>query len=114
MPPSSGSGVGHELRVAAFLQADEPEDGGFNGFADGQEAVVLEKGGLLVSQGVGDLPAFFGGEDDAVECRVKDVVLSRLSALTPGPNMGRESRLYVMKRAGILRYDVELPAQGTE
>ena len=109
MPPSSSGGIGHQLRVAAFLQADEPEDGGFNGFADGQEAVVLEKGGLLVSQGAGDLLAFFCGEDDAVECRVKDVVLSWLSALYIS-HMGRERRLYVMKRAGILRYNVKLPA----
>lgn len=67
MPPSSGGGIGHQLRVTAFLQADEPEDGGFNGLADRQEAVVLEKGGLLVSQSVGDLFAFFCGEDDAVK-----------------------------------------------
>ena len=65
---ASSSGVCHQLRVTAFLKAYEPENCGFNGFADGQEAVVLEKSGLLVSQGVCNLFAFLCGEDDAVEC----------------------------------------------
>lgn len=62
--------------MTAFLQADEPEDGSFDGSADGQEAVVLEESSLFASERACNLFAFLGGEDDAVELRVKDVILS--------------------------------------
>ena len=61
--------------MTALLEADEPEDCGFDGLAYGEETVVLEEGGFLVAEGAGDLFAFFIGEDDAVEGGVEDVVL---------------------------------------
>ena len=64
---ASGSGIRHELRVTALLQAHEPEHGRFNASADGQEPVVLEKSGLFASQCACNLFAFLGGKDDAVE-----------------------------------------------
>lgn len=88
---SSGS-ICHQLRVAAFLEAYEPEHCGFNGSADRQEAVVLEKSGLLVFQGVCNLFAFFVGEDDAIKRCVEDVVLSRLSALLSKHDEDKVSR----------------------
>lgn len=38
--PPAGCRICHELRMAALLHAHEPEDGFFNGTADGEQAVV--------------------------------------------------------------------------
>ncbi len=65
---ASSSGIRHQLRVTAFFKAHEPKHCGFNGPTDRQEAVVLEKSGLFVSQGVCNLFALFRGKDNAVEC----------------------------------------------
>lgn len=64
---ASSSGVCHQLRVTAFFEADEPEHCGFNGSAYRQEAMTLKESGLLVSQGVCNLFAFFIDEHDAIE-----------------------------------------------
>lgn len=79
--PSGRGGVGHQLRMTAFLQTDEPEDALFDRLSDGQETVVLEEGGFLGSEGFGDVLAFFFGEDDAVELFVDHVVLGLLACL---------------------------------
>lgn len=72
---SPRSRIRHQLRVAALLQADEPEHGFFDRFADGEEAVVLEQGGFFGGEAGGDGLAFGFGKDDAVEGGVEDVVL---------------------------------------
>ena len=61
--------------MAALFQAQEPEDGGLDRLADGEEAVVLEQRGFARAEGGGDVAAFGFGEDDAVEGRVEGVVL---------------------------------------
>lgn len=63
---SSGS-VCHQLRLTAFFEAHKPEHCGFNGSADRQQAVILEKSGFFVSQGTCNVFAFFAGQDNAVE-----------------------------------------------
>lgn len=34
--------IGHQLRMAALLQTHEPENGGLDGLANGEQAVVYE------------------------------------------------------------------------
>jgi hypothetical protein len=65
----------HELRVAALLHAHEPEHRCFNRLADSQNAVVLQQSRLVVSNGFGDVLAFFRREHDAVEAVINDVIL---------------------------------------
>lgn len=62
--------------MAALLETDEPEDCRFNCLAYGQKTVVLEENGFCVAEDVGDLFAFFFGEDYAVEGGVEGVVLT--------------------------------------
>lgn len=68
--------ISQQLRVAALLEADEPEHRLFDGATHREQAVILEEGGLAGAQRGGNVFAFFGGEDDAVELFVEDVVLS--------------------------------------
>lgn len=91
---AGASGVGHELGVAALFHAQEPEDGGLDGVADGEKAVVLEQDRLVVRQRGRDVLALFLGEHDAVEGLVDDVV--------------------VVEGAAVLADDVEFAAEGAE
>ena len=59
--PTPSGRVCHQLRLAALVEAHEPEDCTLNGFADSQDAVILEKSGLFVSQSVRNVFAFFVG-----------------------------------------------------
>lgn len=61
--------------MAALFQADEPEYGFFDGFANGEEAVVLQEGGFFGGEARGDGVAFDFGENNAVEGGVESVVL---------------------------------------
>jgi hypothetical protein len=73
---SSGSrSVRHQLGMAAFLQRHKPKHGFLDGFADCQQAVVLEERGLLGTQGFGDVSAFIASEYNALELRVESVIL---------------------------------------
>lgn len=80
----SRSGISHQLRMAALLQADEPEDCSFDRLSDREEAVVLQQRGLLVSKRRGDMLPFCFGEDDTVELLVDNMVLQSL--LVPNSN----------------------------
>lgn len=82
---TSGRRISHQLRMAALLHAQEPEDGLLDGLADGQQTMVDEKGGFLVAEAFRDVVALFLNEDDAVEGFVKYVVLehSWVSLLSP-------------------------------
>lgn len=61
--------------MTTLVEAHEPEDGFFDGAADGQEAVVLEESGFGAAEGAGDVFAFLFREHDAVEGGVEDVVV---------------------------------------
>jgi hypothetical protein len=86
--------IRHQLRLTAFLEADEPEDGGLDRLPHSQQAMVLEKCGLAVAETVCDVFALLFSEDDAVELAVDGVV--------------------VMEGAGVLGDGVELAAEGAE
>lgn len=64
--------------MATLVEEVEPIDGLFDGFADGQKAVVAEESGTLVAQCLGDVVAFIFGEDNAFAVEY-DVVLTGLA-----------------------------------
>jgi hypothetical protein len=73
---STGSrSVRHQLGMAAFLQRHEPKHGLLDGFADCQQAVVLEESGLFGTKGFGNVYAFVASEHNALELRVESVIL---------------------------------------
>jgi hypothetical protein len=61
--------------VAALVQADEPEDCGFYGFATSQKAMIPEQCGFLRSQALSNILALLLSKDNAVEVLVQDVIL---------------------------------------
>lgn len=63
-------GLRHQLHLAALLERDEPEDGRLHRRAHGQQAVVLQKTGLLAAQRGGDVLALLSGEHGALELTV--------------------------------------------
>ena len=75
--PALGRGVGHELRMAAFLKRHEPKHSFLNRATHGKQAVVDQQGGLFIADAVGNVYAFLGRENDAVEGLVQDMVLRR-------------------------------------
>ena len=75
LPARASSRFGHELRVAALLQRDEPEDSFLDGLPDCQQAVILQESGLLVAETCSDVFALFFGKHDAVEAVIDDVVV---------------------------------------
>lgn len=52
--------ISQQLRVAALLEADEPEHRLLDGGAHCEQAVILQEGGLARAQRGGDVVAFFG------------------------------------------------------
>lgn len=76
--------------MAAFLQAHEPEDRFLNGLADGKEAMVLQKSGLLVAEAGCNVLSLLLDKDNAVEGFVQDVVLAGTVSL-PRPIQSWES-----------------------
>lgn len=64
--------------MTTLVEEIEPIDGLFDGFADGEEAVVAKKSGTLVAEGLSDIVAFVFGEDDAFA--VEDDMILMVSA----------------------------------
>jgi hypothetical protein len=77
-PPGS-SGIGHQLRMAALLQAHEPEDSLVNCLAAGKEAMVLQECSFVVAERFCDVLAFLFCQDDSIEALVKHVVLFQVN-----------------------------------
>lgn len=61
--------------MAALLQTDEPENGGFDGLSNCEETVVLEQSCLLIPKCFSNMFPFCFSEDDTVELLVDDVIL---------------------------------------
>lgn len=61
--------------MAALLQANKPEYGLLDRTTYRQQAMVLQKGRLLVSQGCCDILSFLLRKNDAIELLVDDMVL---------------------------------------
>lgn len=64
--------------MAAFLETYEPENCFFDGVANGEQAMILEQSGFLATKAFGNVFTFFGGEHDALERVVEDVILLML------------------------------------
>lgn len=73
--------ISHKLRVAALLQADKPEHRLFDGPPDREQSVILQESRFVVAERFGNVLAFLLSQDDAVEGRVEDVVLSNRQLL---------------------------------
>jgi len=61
--------------MAALLQTDEPEDGLLDRATNRQQAMVLEQSCFLAAEALCNVLTLFGGQDDAVERFVENVVL---------------------------------------
>lgn len=105
---SAASGcVCHELRLAALLQADKPEDRCLYSLTYRQQAVVLEQRSFTVTQAGSDILSFFLHKNDTIETFIQDVILRTCQLLS---TENKRSPAHVVERARILRYGVQLPA----
>ena len=111
MSPSTGSRIGHQLRMTAFFQANEPEYSSFNRLSHSQKAMILEESGFLIAEAASDFFTFFLGEDDTIEGGVECVVLEQISMIGLCVTRGLT---HIMKRTGVLRDSIQLPPQGTK
>lgn len=70
-----GRRISQQLRVAALLQAQKPEDAALDRLSAGQQAVVLQQRGLPRPERLGDRFALVGCQDDAPEGAVEGQVV---------------------------------------
>ena len=73
-PAPRSSSISEQLRLDAAVHGPKEIRRGVYGFAYGQDAVVLEDGGFVLSKGGDYAAAFFVGEDYAAEIVVEGVV----------------------------------------
>lgn len=75
MTPATRRCVCRQLRLTALFETDEPKNGGLDGSANGQQAMVLEERSLLVTQARCDISALFFCQDNSVEALIEHVIL---------------------------------------
>lgn len=91
---SPSCSIRHQLRLATFLQTDEPEDGRFDRLSYCQQAMILQQGGFFIAQACSNILSFLFGENDTVETFIQDVILYRSQQTEIQENMEETRTLW--------------------